>query len=116
MFYLSDCKLKNAQTALSADGTVTIEKPLITWSEREKMDSEYMNLMAELGQGDWPDHSKMSQSKCIISRNGGPASGVTYSIEASSSSVPISSHPTKWCTIAFWSEPLTLNAFNKPAS
>lgn len=78
----SDCKLKNADTAVSADGTVTIEKPLITWSEREKMDSEYMSLMAELGQGEKPDASKMAQAKCIISRNGGPASGMSLAIES----------------------------------
>jgi hypothetical protein len=47
-----------------------MKAPAPTWAEREKMDSEYMHLMAELGQGQAPDVSKMSQSKCIISRNG----------------------------------------------
>ena len=46
-------------------------KAPVTWAEREKMDTEYQHLMAELGQGQAPDLSKGGQSKCIISRSGG---------------------------------------------
>jgi len=47
-----------------------MKAPAPTWAEREKMDSEYMHLMAELGQGQAPDVSKMGQTKSIVPRNG----------------------------------------------
>jgi len=71
----SDCKMKR-------DGISEADRPK-TWHEREKMDSEYMSLMAELGQGEKPDADKIANAKCIIQRSGAPQHhGRTHAIEA----------------------------------
>ncbi len=86
----SDCKVKRDQLANgSSDNSNDASDHVATWHEREKMDSEYHSLMAELGQG---EASKLSgPGKCIISRNGGPATTATLAIETGSS--PTSSEP-----------------------
>ena len=71
----SDCKMKKELSQSDGGTTKTSLAELmkaspVTWAEREKMDSEYMHLMAELGQGQAPDVSKMGQTKSIVSRGG----------------------------------------------
>ena len=66
----SDCKMKYG------DG----EQP-VTWQAREKMDTEYMSLMAELGQGPAPDPNIKGRS--IISKSGS-GSGPIMAIEMKS--------------------------------
>jgi splicing factor 1 len=75
----SDCKLRN-----SSEPEGAAEKQP-TWAEREKMDTEYLSLMAELGQGQAPDTSK-SAGKCIINRNGSSA-GPLLSIESNGTAI-----------------------------
>ncbi len=75
----SDCKLRN-----SSESEGPSEKQP-TWAEREKMDTEYLSLMAELGQGQAPDISK-SAGKCIINRNGS-STGPLLSIESHGTSL-----------------------------
>ena len=62
----SDCKVKKEH---SANGTVTgvtdSGEKIVTWSEREKMDDEYMSLMAELGQGQAPKPGQGGKCKFI---------------------------------------------------
>jgi hypothetical protein len=57
----SDCKMKKEE--------IHNEDRPRTWHEREKMDSEYMSLMAELGQGEKPDARLVANGQCIINRN-----------------------------------------------
>lgn len=77
----SDCKMK---TSSSGDGSPSAERQP-TWAEREKMDTEYLHLMAELGQGQAPDMAKIGQGKCIISK-GSSSSLNPLAIEAGNGS------------------------------
>ncbi len=63
----SDCKMKTAEK----EGEIVEKKE--TWAEREKMDSEYISLMAELGQGKSLDPSKLPAGKSIVPRGGASA-------------------------------------------
>lgn len=81
----SDCKSAKSKdssvagTSSSAndDGSsspAAAERPA-TWAEREKMDSEYHSLMAELGQGPAVDSKSAKSGKSIVPRGGASSSG-----------------------------------------
>lgn len=84
----SDCKMKKELT-LNEDNP----ERMPTWAEREKMDTEYLHLMAELGQGQAPDASKTGQGKCIIGSRGSSSSLNPLAIEAASPSNEYSNSP-----------------------
>lgn len=94
----SDCKIKSKGASSSGgDGNNSANEdsasgnnsPSIsgndrpaTWAEREKMDSEYHSLMAELGQGPALDSKTTKSGKSIVSRGGATATS-TLAIESS---------------------------------
>ena len=56
----SDCKMRTGRGDTTGPDGIDAADRAPTWLEREKMDSEYQSLMAELGQGPAPDPKVVS--------------------------------------------------------